>query len=101
MVSRILHVLVCPPELGEGKIQQVAAVTLDKPENATHWSRRRLASEMAVSHMTIHQVWGALDLKSYRLKPLSTVVISNWKPRLSTWWDCIFIPREYVGIECG
>jgi len=55
-----------PPRLGEEKIQQVIAATLKKPENATHWSTRQLAAQMGVSHMTIHRIWRAVDLKPHR-----------------------------------
>jgi len=55
-----------PPRLKQEKIQQVIAATLRKPEDATHWSTRRLAEKMGVSHMTIHRIWKAVDLKPHR-----------------------------------
>jgi transposase len=55
-----------PPRLGQEKIQQVVAATLQKPENATHWSTRSLAVQMGVSHMTIHRIWRAVGLQPHR-----------------------------------
>lgn len=50
------------------KIQEVVATTLRLPADATHWSARRLARRVGVSHMTVHRIWKALDLQPHCTK---------------------------------
>lgn len=56
-----------PQIVGEREAQIVSA-TLTPPENATHWSARRLAAKMKVSKSTIHRVWRAYGLQPHREK---------------------------------
>lgn len=48
------------------KVQEVVAATLRLPEDGTHWSARRLARQVGVSHMTVHRIWRAFDLQPHR-----------------------------------
>lgn len=48
------------------KVQAVVAATLQLPPDATHWSARRLARQVGVSHMTVHRIWRAFDLKPHQ-----------------------------------
>ena len=50
------------------KVQEVLAQTVRRPEDATHWSARRLARQVGVSHMTVHRIWQAFDLKPHQTK---------------------------------
>ena len=50
------------------QVQAVVAATLRVPEDATHWSARRLARQVGVSHMTVHRIWRAFDLKPHQTK---------------------------------
>jgi len=50
------------------QVQEVVAATLRSPEDATHWSARRLARQVGVSHMTVHRIWRAFDLKPHQTK---------------------------------
>jgi transposase len=34
----------------------------------THWSARRLAKQVGVSHSTVHRIWQAYDLKPHRVE---------------------------------
>lgn len=54
-----------PSPIGQGKIQQIIAATLAKPENATQWSTRTLAEKMGVSHMTVYRIWKKLNLPRF------------------------------------
>lgn len=49
-------------------VQAVVAATLRPPDDATHWSARRLARQLGVSHMTVHRIWRAVDLKPHQTK---------------------------------
>jgi transposase len=44
------------------------AATLIPPEGMTHWSARRLAKQVGVSHSTVHRIWQAHDLKPHRVE---------------------------------
>ena len=48
------------------QVQEIVAATLRRPEDATHWSARRLARQVGVSHMTVHRIWRAFDLKPHQ-----------------------------------
>jgi transposase len=56
-----------PREIGDGKIEQVVRLTLEKtPKGATHWSSRRLAARTGLSQSTISRIWRAFGLKPHR-----------------------------------
>lgn len=46
--------------------EQILAATLTPPENATHWSRARLAKRVGVSASTVGRVWAEGHLKPHR-----------------------------------
>lgn len=47
----------------------VVAMTLKPPPpGVTHWSTRDLASEIGVSHTTVHRIWRAHDLQPHRVQ---------------------------------
>lgn len=47
-------------------VQEIVAATLRLPADSTHWSARRLARQVGVSHMTVHRIWRAFDLKPHQ-----------------------------------
>src|ERR1035437_1415232 len=56
-----------PREIGDGKIEQVVRLTLEKtPKGATHWSSRRLAARTGLSQSTISRIWRAFGLRPHR-----------------------------------
>lgn len=55
-----------PVEIAEEKIAEIVAVTLQPPPGETHWSARRLAKKVGVSHMSVHRVWQAHQLAPHR-----------------------------------
>lgn len=57
-----------PRNIGRDKVAEVIATTLTPPEGMTHWSARRLAKQMGVSHATVHRIWQAYDLKPHRVE---------------------------------
>lgn len=57
-----------PRKVGREKVAEVIATTLTPPENVTHWSARRLAKKVGVSHATVHRIWQAHDLKPHRIE---------------------------------
>ena len=55
-----------PRRIGRDKTAEIVATTLTPPEGMTHWSARRLAKQVGVSHSTVHRIWQAYDLKPHR-----------------------------------
>ena len=56
------------PVYDADKEAEIIAATLTPPDNATHWSSRRLGKKLGVSKSTVHRVWKAYDLKPHREK---------------------------------
>jgi transposase len=54
------------PRYVETDAQRMLTATLTTPPESTHWSTRRLAAKVGVSHMTIHRLWRAFDLKPHQ-----------------------------------
>jgi len=52
----------------------VEKTTQERPSNATHWSTRRLAKELGISHMMVQRVWKANGLKPHLVR---TFKLSN------------------------
>jgi len=49
------------------KVAEVIERTLrEKPTGATHWSTRRLAPVVGLSHTQVHRIWRAYGLKPHR-----------------------------------
>ena len=46
----------------------VVNATLRKPKTATHWSARRLAKEVGISHVSVHRIWRKYGLQPHRLE---------------------------------
>jgi len=56
-----------PRKIGDNQIEQLIEITLhSKPKGATHWSTRKMARQMGVSHDTVSRVWRAFGLKPHR-----------------------------------
>jgi transposase len=48
---------------------RILAATKRKPDDgSTHWSTRRLAAKLAVSHMLVHRAWARAGIKPHRIK---------------------------------
>ncbi len=57
-----------PRTISRDKIAEIVATTLTPPEGMTHWSARRLAKQVGVSHSTVHRIWQAYNLKPHRVE---------------------------------
>lgn len=48
---------------------RILAATKRKPDDgSTHWSTRRLAAKLGVSHMLVHRAWARAGIKPHRIK---------------------------------
>lgn len=57
-----------PRQISEAKERAVVAATMRAPKAATHWSARRLAKEVGLSHATVHRIWQKHDLQPHRIE---------------------------------
>jgi transposase len=56
-----------PPTIGVEQVEDVVVATLEStPDNATHWSRAKMAERSGLSPTTIGRIWRAFDLKPHR-----------------------------------
>ena len=56
-----------PRRLSDAQVEQVITETLEqRPRDATHWSTRTLAKELALSHATVGRIWRAFGLQPHR-----------------------------------
>jgi len=56
-----------PRRVSDAQVEQVIATTLETtPRDATHWSNRTLAKEVALSHSTVGRIWRAFGLQPHR-----------------------------------
>lgn len=54
--------------ISEAKEQAVVAATMRPPKDATHWSARRLAEKVGLSHVTVHRLWRKYGLQPHRVE---------------------------------
>ena len=56
-----------PPTITAEQVEDVVVATLEStPENATHWSRAKMAERSGLSKSTIGRIWKAFELKPHR-----------------------------------
>ena len=78
-----------PRTVSDEEVEQVVTKTLESlPENATHWSTRKMSEATGVSTTTVSRIWRAFGLKPHRVETF----------KLST--DPLFIEkvRDIVGL---
>lgn len=73
-----------PATITAGQVEDVVVTTLaSAPEQATHWSRAKMAERSGLSASTIGRIWRAFDLKPHRAETF----------KLST--DPLFVEKVY------
>ncbi len=73
-----------PATITAEQVEDVVVATLEStPENATHWSRTKMAERSGLSASTIGRIWRAFDLKPHRA---DTFKLSN---------DPLFVEKVY------
>ena len=72
------------PPLAAAMIERAVKMTLhEKPPAATHWSARRLAKALGISHTSVQRIWNAHGLKPH-LVHVSTCTSPRHRRRGST-----------------
>ena len=63
-----------PPTVTAQQVEDVVVTTLEStPDNATHWSRAKMAQRTGLSKSTIGRIWKAFDLKPHRAEGFTRV----------------------------
>jgi transposase len=58
-----------PRTISVDQVEEVVVATLEStPENATHWTRSKMAARAGLSKSTIGRIWKAFDLKPHRVE---------------------------------
>lgn len=57
-----------PKTITAAKEQAVVAATMKSPKVETHWSARRLAKQVGLSHATVHRIWQKHGLQPHRVE---------------------------------
>ena len=56
-----------PRKIGDDQVEALIAKTLhSKPAGSTHWSTRKMAKKMGISHDSVSRIWRAFGLKPHR-----------------------------------
>jgi transposase len=56
-----------PPSITAEQVEDVVVATLEStPENATHWSRAKMAARSGLSPSSIGRIWRAFELRPHR-----------------------------------
>ena len=56
-----------PRKIGDDQVERLIEQTLhSKPKGATHWSTRKMAKKMGISHDSVSRIWRAFGLKPHR-----------------------------------
>jgi transposase len=73
-----------PPLITPRKRAQVVALTLRKPEDGlSQWSTREVARRTSVSHMSVHRIWKAHDLKPHRIETFKFITDPHAEERIN------------------
>lgn len=72
-----------PPSLKPRKRAQIVALTLKEPEGGlAQWTTREMARRTGVSHMTVHRIWKAHDLKPHQLEKFKFITDPHAEERI-------------------
>jgi transposase len=56
------------PLLAEKKLAIIEKTATEKPANATHWSARKMAKAVGVSHRSVQRVWAGAGVKPHLVR---------------------------------
>jgi transposase len=83
-----------------GKERSVVAATMKAPKDATHWSARRLAEKVGLSHVTVHRIWRKYGLQPHRLTTFKFSTDPEFDAKLADVIGLYLDPPERALVLC-
>lgn len=78
----------------------ISATVFEKPENATHWSTRRMAEYTGVSHATVWRIWNENNLKPHILRTFKLSKDKHFEEKLRDVVGLYISPPEHSIVFC-
>jgi transposase len=89
-----------PRLISSAKERAVISATLRKPKAATHWSARRLAKEVGLSHATVHRIWRKYGLQPHRVEHFKFSTDPDFDAKLADIVGLYLDPPERALVLC-
>ena len=90
------------PTIQTKTVQDVVRTTLQvKPEDATHWSVRKLAKASGLGKSTIHRIWKAHGLKPHRIEAFKLSTDPDFEAKLVDIVGLYLNPPEHAIVLCA
>ena len=89
-----------PRQISETKERSVVAKTLSAPKAATHWSCRRLATEVKLSPSSVHRIWRKYDLQPHRTTTFKFSTDPQFEEKLADVVGLYLDPPEKALVIC-
>ncbi len=90
-----------PREATAKKIARVVARTLKRPpKGLTHWTARELAKRTGLSHMMVHRIWKAHNLKPHRVETFKFTNDPNAEQKIRDVVGLYLHPPERAAVIC-
>jgi transposase len=89
-----------PRRITSAKEQAVISATLRKPKAATHWSARRLAKQVGLSHASVHRIWRKYGLQPHRVESFKYSADPDFDRKLADIVGLYLDPPERALVLC-
>jgi len=89
-----------PRRISSAKELAVVNATLRKPRAATHWSARRLANRVGLSHVSVHRIWRKYGLQPHRLEHFKFSTDPDFDTKLTDVVGLYLDPPERALVLC-
>jgi transposase len=89
-----------PRQISRRKELTVVTATMRPPKHATHWSARRLATEVGLSFMTVHRIWQKYGLQPHRVETFKFSTDPEFDAKLADIVGLYLDPPERALVLC-
>lgn len=89
-----------PRRISSAQELAVVNATLRRPKAATHWSARRLAKELGLSHMAVYRIWQKYGLQPHRVETFKFSTDPDFAAKLADIVGLYLDPPERALVLC-
>ncbi len=89
-----------PRRVSRRKELAVVAGAMRPPQHATHWSARRLAKELGLSHMAVYRIWQKYGLQPHRVETFKFSTDPEFAAKLADIVGLYLDPPERALVLC-